>query len=57
MGNRDGEVQGNKRWYDPTMHCDNECLRLGYCRFECGKARWIDNTTWEKERKIVEVEQ
>ena len=23
------------REYDPTLHCDNKCLRAGYCRFRC----------------------
>jgi len=27
--------------YDPTMNCDNKCLRLGYCRFGCPEYRLV----------------
>ncbi len=54
---RDGDVSldGKKMWYDPTKHCDNKCLRLGECRFSCGKSRWIDKVAYEKDRSLIDV--
>jgi hypothetical protein len=33
-------IKREMEWYDPTLHCDNKCLRTGYCRFKCGPAEW-----------------